>query len=267
MSVQNIVKITESEINTKLMKLESTSRSQSRDKVCFKSQVSGSFQETEKVALLATNEYEGIFRNGGIGTYYRKLSERLNDAGWYVIVLCCFVEESFGGTSTLPTVKHIFSTAETEQVLQLQPLHQATLSAVQDNVVDYHSFRCQLFTQAIVDFFKNSAIYVEFHEMIGIGYHTIQAKRLNLLPSNCVVGVTLHSGHEWIYEANEKYTHDYLDWLWQVCYYEQYCFENADLAFFPSYYLKGRVESYGWNTNCATHLPNYIPIIQPYPFK
>src|SRR5262249_4108125 len=55
-----------------------------------------------KVAVLVTNEYEGIFRNGGIGTYYRQLSEALAAGGWRVLLLLTRTERRFAGHSTFP---------------------------------------------------------------------------------------------------------------------------------------------------------------------
>jgi hypothetical protein len=71
----------------------------------------------------------------------------------------------------------------------------------------------------------------------------------------------MHSGHEWVFEANEKYTDDDPARLWQLCFYERASFEAADLVFFPSHFLKNKVESFGWNTGRAVHLPYFIPIV------
>jgi hypothetical protein len=73
----------------------------------------------------------------------------------------------------------------------------------------------------------------------------------------------MHSGHEWVHEANEKYTNERsnLESLWKVYNFEQISFEEADLAFFPSYTLKSKVDTYGWHTDNAAHLPNYIPMV------
>lgn len=214
-----------------------------------------------KVAILATCEYEGIFRNGGVGTHYKTLSEHLTRDGWYVILLICHTEEAYGGKSNIPAVKHIFSTGEISKFLNLQPIHQLALSVVKHDGFDRESYPCFLFTQAVSSFCSQAQVYVEFHEMAGIGYHTIQAKRSHTLGENCITAVTMHSGHEWVYEANGWYAEFYHQWFKQVCDYEQYTFENADLAFFPSYHLKSRVESYGWKTDHAKHMPYFIPVI------
>ncbi len=135
------------------------------------------------------------------------------------------------------------------------------LEQPESNWVDSLSLRSWFFVEAIVRHFLLSKIYVEFHEMLGIGYRTIQAKQCGLLPDHCVVATTLHSGHEWIYEANEKYQVEYVEWLWQTSNNEQLSFEEADLAFFPSHYLTTRVRDYGWEIKKGINMPNYVPII------
>jgi len=231
--------------------------------VSFKSEFVDQFQQVNpgKVAVLITSEYEGIFKNGGIGTHYKTLSEQLAQDGWYVILVLCQTIQIFEGESALPVVKHIFANHEAPQVLNLQPVHLATLDSLQHSYLDYQSYACFLFTQAIAHHFSTAQIYVEFHEMNGIGYHTVQAKRSQLLGNHCVIAVTLHSGNEWVYEANEWFAELYSQDFNQLCEYERYTFENADLAFFPSHYLKARVKSYGWKTDHAKHMPYFIPLI------
>ena len=222
--------------------------------VSFKTNLLTTFSnKSERVAILVTNEYEGIYKNGGIGTYYTTLSQKLAAEGWYVMLLLCNSEGDFNGESCIPALKHIFSTYKIEQFLNLQSIHLAMLDEVKLDVIDYQSFCCLFFLQAI---------YAKFHELSGIGYRSIQAKGSALLGHNCITAVTIHSGHEWIFEANERYVNDYSSFFWRFYHYEQSSFENADLAFFPSYYLKTKVESYGWKTFHAIHLPYFIPLLE-----
>jgi len=99
--------------------LQSTSGTLSLPKINYRTEFGVVFKQdfireiplsVKRVALLVTSEYEGIFRNGGIGTYYRNLSERLATEDFYVILLLCQSQESFGGKSIIPALKHIFST-------------------------------------------------------------------------------------------------------------------------------------------------------------
>lgn len=214
-----------------------------------------------KIALLFTPEYEGIFKNGGIGTYYKTLSEYFNQQGWYVILIIIFGDQKFYGTSNISSIKKIFNLSEAEEALNLQTTHKATLSTVCHDVIDHESFRALFFTQAFVNTYRNSLIYAEFPEYLGVGYRTIQGKESKVLKDNCVIGVTLHSCHEWLDEANQKYVPDSPSYFLRICHYEQYCFENADLSFFPSHFLIDKIKSYGWLVEQSIHLPYFIPII------
>lgn len=215
----------------------------------------------KRVALLTTCEYEGIYRNGGIGTYYQTLSERLAEGNWYVILLLFCVQDKFLGGSSFPAVQHIFSTQALEEVLNLQPIHLNLLAEVKHDPREYESLCCLLFTQAITSTLPESQIYVEFPEMTGIGYRTIQAKHTGALGENCITAVTMHSGYEWVFEANERFVEEHPEPFWQIYYHEQASFEGANLVFFPSYALKQKVESYGWQATHAQHMPYFIPKI------
>lgn len=238
--------------------------SESSFEVCFNQNLLAKFPKpVNRVALLVTSEYEGIFRNGGIGTYYQILSEKLAAEGWYVVLLLCQSQEKFGGDSHIPALKHVFSTSECFDVLNLQPIDLAILSQFKEwEWVDYENYCALFFAQAIASAFSRSFIYIEFPETLGLGYRTIQAKRAGVLGKNCFTAVTLHSGQEWLHEAHGKYALPIPSWYWQTSHYEQSAFEQADLAFFPSYFLKAKVESYGWKTNHALHLPYFIPEIE-----
>ncbi len=220
-------------------------------------------QGIARVALLVTSEYEGISRNGGIGSYYRTLSEKLAAENCYVILLLCQSQEKFGGESNTPALKHIFSTSEYQQILELQPIHSATLSQFKEwEWVEYENYCALFFTQAIISAFSNALVYVEFPEMLGLGYRTVQAKRTGILGENCIVAITLHSGQEWLQEAHARYAQPAPEWFWQTTHYEQYSFEHADLAFFLSHFLKNKVEKYGWKTSHALHLPYCFSVIE-----
>jgi S-adenosylmethionine-dependent methyltransferase len=97
---------------------------------------------------------------------------------------------------------------------------------------------------------------------LGVSNPSLRGKQTKILGDNSTIAVTIHSVHEWIYEANEKYNIEHPEWLWQVAHYEQYSCENADLVFFPSHYLTTRVRSYGWNVEKGNNMPNYIPQVK-----
>ncbi len=219
-------------------------------------------ENPQKIALMITTEFEGIYRNGGIGTYYRTLSEHLSEQGWYVILLVCNSQQAFEGESHIPCLNHIFGVDELPKVLNLQPIHESILKAASYSFVDRDSYASLLFVQAVEKLFPTSKIYVEFHEMNGFAARTILAKKCGILGQNCAVAVTMHSGHEWIYEANEWFAEEYHSVFLNLINSEQLSFENADLAFFPSYHLRSRVDAYGWDVSESIHMPYFIPILE-----
>lgn len=220
-------------------------------------------QALQRVAVLVTPEYEGIFRNGGIGTYYKTLSERLVAEEFHVILLLCNTQEGVDRNLRLPSVKQVFLTQNCHSVLSLHNTQSAILSQFQDwEWIDYENYCALFFVQAIANTFPDAYIYVEFPEMLGLGYRTVQAKRSGLLGKNCVIAVTLHSSQEWLQEAQTRYTQSAPEWFWQTSHYEQYSFEQADLAFFLSHFLKNKMAQYGWKMRHAEHLPYCFPVIE-----
>ncbi|WP_292843521.1 glycosyltransferase [Nostoc sp. NMS8] len=217
----------------------------------------------QKVAILVSNEFEGFSQNGGIGTYYTTLSQKLKSDGWYVILLLCQTESDFQGKASFPDVDCVFSTHEIKQVLNLQPIHHQILATTQQDVInssfDYQSCCCFFFTQAVVSSLPDAVVYVEFPDIWGFGYRTIQAKKTGLLGDSCLIGVTAHGCFEWLREVNSQYTLEQPQWFWQAYHYEQFSYENADIAYFPSCFLKSKLESYGWKTSQSKHLPYFVP--------
>ncbi|MEH1889823.1 MAG: glycosyltransferase [Nostoc sp.] len=83
-----------------------------------------------------------------------------------------------------------------------------------------------------------------------------------MLGESCLIGVTAHGCFEWLREVNSKYTLEQPQWFWQAYHYEQFSYENADIAYFPSYFLKSKLESYGWKTSQSKYLPYFVPTIE-----
>lgn len=230
----------------------------------FKAEILNQFNlSTQKIAVLVSNEFEGFSRNGGIGTYYKTLSQKLAVDGWTIVLLLCQTEAQFQGGSHFGTVHHVFSTHETTQVLNLRLIHQQILSATQQfdssDRFDYQSFCCLFFMQAIEATFPDAVIYAEFPEIWGFGYRTIQAKQSGWLGTSCLIGVTSHGSFEWLQEINSRYRTEQPDWLWQAYHYEQFSYENADITYSPSHFLKSKLSDYGWKTAHVKHLPYFVP--------
>lgn len=215
--------------------------------------------KNDKIAVLISNEYEGFSRNGGIGTYYTSLSKNLAQANWKVIFIYCQSEEKFSGKSNVKALNHVFSNSEVEDVLNLNIEHKQILNEFKNDFYFKYQSICSLFfSQAISSAFKDSKVYIEFPDVNGFGYDTIQAKNANLLGENVITAITIHGCFEWVFEANDSINKE--DWFDKSCHREQVAYENVDLAFFPSFFLKNKVESYGWQTNHAHNRPYFVPI-------
>ena len=234
-----------------------------RDRLGFIPNILQGFNRSaEKIAIFATNEYEGFSRNGGIGTYYTALSHKLHSDGWYTMLLLCHSDEHHNGQPHAPSLDRVFSSGELDELLDLQPIHRAILDRSREGggqTFDLDSWRCLFFVQAIAATFPDAVIYVEFPAIWGFGTRTIQAKRAGVLPAACFTGVTDHGGFEWLRETNQRYITDHPDWFQRAYHTEQYAYDNADLTCFPSYFLRDKNTGYGWQTDRAHHLPYFIP--------
>ncbi|MGB0561652.1 MAG: glycosyltransferase, partial [Spirulinaceae cyanobacterium] len=222
--------------------------------------------QNQPIALLITPEFEGIFRNGGIGTYYRTLSQKLKSVGFYVILLLAQSKTAFRGQSRIASLDHIFSTKEWSNVLNISVMERSLLTQYAElDWLEFERYCVLAYVQAIATLWPNTKLYLEFPELLGLATHTIQAKQAGLLNDNCLIAVTLHSGQEWLQEAHGRYHSTSPQWLLQTAQAEQESFEQADLALFLSYFLKEKVQGYGWRTDHAQHLPYCFRILDALP--
>lgn len=212
-----------------------------------------------KIALLLSMEYEGIYHNGGIGTYYREISRLFRRQGWFTMLLDLSSRAPAHPAVDLPDLQRVFRAAELETFLLLEEEARGMLSSANHNLMDVLGIRSLLFIEAVAGNFSGQQIYAEFHEMCGPGYHAAKAKECGRLGPDVVVAVTMHSGHEWIYESNGALASQENAWFLQAAAREEDSFRCADLAMFPSDSLHRCVDSYGWRTAHATKLPYSIP--------
>lgn len=210
------------------------------------------------IALLLSTEYEGIYRNGGIGTYYREISRIFRDHGW-VTILLNLGSRPKGAVPDLPFLDHVFHADELGDFMELGPVNDLQLACARSCYFDTLGTKSLFFIQAISNTFPGQKIYAEFHEMSGPAYHATKARESGWLNPEVVVAVTMHSGNEWIYEANDAILSQENRNFLNTCVREEDSFRSADLAIFPSDALHGIVESYGWRTEKAVKLPYTIP--------
>jgi len=217
---------------------------------------------SNKIALLLTTEFEGLGKNGGVGTYYKELCAKLFEAEWQVVVVMIggFLEIKSAdcpyGARTLVDLTDI------ESVVELQPIHRRMRASLREDPNQLTGLDCFFILQAFDTYYKSSQIYAEFHEMFGFGFLSAKARRAGLLGSNISIAVTMHSGHEWIYDANNALLDQSSREFQRIASREQQSFADACLSMYPSDSLYGFVRGYGWPTKNAIKLPYFIPLHQ-----
>lgn len=220
-----------------------------------------------KVAILVASEFEGIFKNGGIGTYYRTLSQKLIQDDWKIILILFNEEEVFQGSSHLPYIYNIVSANSIDQTIALTDFHHLVLSQFPEwNWIQREGYLILFFLQALCQYFsEDTNLYIEFQDFWGIGYPTLEAKESNLLKSNTVIATTIHGPHDWIFDVNNRFTVDDVNswkWFFDVSQRERLSFEKSDMPIHLSNFLKERLKGYGWSVDNAIHLPYCFPILE-----
>ncbi|MGB0563770.1 MAG: glycosyltransferase, partial [Spirulinaceae cyanobacterium] len=239
----------------------------------FQSHIQAQFDpSTTQLAVLVSNEFEGLTRNGGIGTYFTTLSYQLAANGWRVILLLTQTHKSYRGVSPWSQIAQVFSTREAAQVLRLSAQQQALLKTAQASELgrsfERESRRVLYFVEAFSAVYPQAQLYVECPEIWGFGYHTIAAKHSGRLNSKVLVAVMTHGSFEWLAEINQQHCLiDFKDaqWQWLAQHYEQWCCDHADLTFSPSLFLIDKMAQCGWQTEQIKHLPYFLPLLAPSP--
>lgn len=217
--------------------------------------------DTAKIAILVTMEFEGLSLNGGVGTYYREIARQLNRSGWTVILAAVGGQLAGLRDSSVPEVSAMFDVMRCEEFLHLRDVHQALLQSCGSDGLAQLGLRCLFFLQAMEQHFRGARIFAEFHDMYGFGYHAAKARQAGLLGENVSVAVTMHSGHEWIFHANQSiFDYKASDFI-RIAAREEQSFASATLPMFPSDSLRSHVEDYGWDLSRACKIPYFVPLL------
>ena len=216
--------------------------------------------KTGRLAVLLTTEFEGIGQNGGVGTYYREVARKLAETDWLVllVILGGFLRVAKAPESL--NVDCILDLTDVEQVLDLRSIHRAIRRVVSRDPNRRTGLDCLFLLQALEAHYPQAKIYAEFHEMFGFGQPSVQAKRAGFFSDRIGIGVTMHSGHEWIFDANRALIRQESRPFLRIAKREELSFGEADLAMYPSDSLHQIVSGFGWQTEGAIRIPYFIPI-------
>lgn len=191
---------------------------------------------------LATPEFLGLTRNGGIGVSYSLLAHLLADHGWQVHVLYCGEN---GDPETLQSVRHRLSAAgigftclaeyPVPPSLQVPSLFPAGAS------ID----RSDRLSRALMELHCRQRFdLIQFVDWLGLGFRPMQAKRMQLALGDVGTIVKLHGMQQWVREHNHG-------WLASPAmmideYAERHAFEHADVQMGASRYILDYARGLGW---------------------
>jgi glycosyltransferase involved in cell wall biosynthesis len=214
----------------------------------------------KRLHILVSMEFDGLFKNGGIGTYFRQLARELNSEGETVIGIVVSAERKWSlGKSPLPEFRFML-VSDDAQMVRRPTLAERFFNAV-GSLQNWSQWQStQVF--ALIAALRNELgedvdIVVEAHEMGGIGYLTTQASQTGILGNNFVTIIGSHSSEEWIRYSNRDFKRLSYDWGDAIqMEAERISLEDADVTFSPSNFLLDRLDSFGWDTSNA-HVMRY----------
>jgi glycosyltransferase involved in cell wall biosynthesis len=187
-------------------------------------------------------EFEGVTRNGGIGTAYRLLAETLAASGAQVTVLLTqrsYAEADFkrGQAQMRELGIELEAVPAPARYSDGNPWFVGQSYAVCERL-RAHSFDV-----------------VHFPENIGTGYHSVLTKKLGLDFKRTLFVAGLHGSTPWVREASQEAFPSVEDSL--LFELEKRSVEMADIVVSPSEYMLGYVREIGWNLPAESFaLPN-----------
>ena len=192
-------------------------------------------QNSGKRILILTNEFEGLFKNGGIGTANTGLARALAGHGYDV------------------TVGYVGFTSSNQDDIGSALAQRARL-ALEHIVLDfvpspsniYDAYSDARSTSYAIYYYLLSKQFdvVYFNDCAGHAYYSVLAKRSRLLPNNPSIYIVVHGPHEWLHEINFVPYYDKQPVI--ISYMERRSVELADAVICPSRYLIEWLQNRGW---------------------
>ena len=186
--------------------------------------------------LIATPDFIGPIRNGGIGTAFTALAQRLAAAGHEVTVLYTLGDYCEDGSSIASWVRHY-----AEQSIHFVPLRAEKNEPKLDSPwYCWHAYRVYRWLKAHADEFD----LVYFPEWRGEAYFALLARQTGIAFDRLCFIVVTHSPTVWAESGNYRLP-PWLDHL-DLEHMERKVVEMADWLVSPSQYLVDWMQRRGW---------------------
>jgi glycosyltransferase involved in cell wall biosynthesis len=199
---------------------------------------------------IASLEVNGPTRNGGIGTAYATLAEKLAGAGHEVTLLYLLGRH----TEHIPIETWIDDFIH--RGVELVPLEhgEAILEGSRSLQISYLVYRW------LAEQERRGQVFdvIHFHEWLAFGYYSLLARHQGVALTRSTICVGMHSPSLWIEEANQRLLDDVA--LLECDALERRCVELADIVWSPSRYLLNWITDRGWHIAGQTWIhPNPAP--------
>lgn len=199
---------------------------------------------------IASLEVNGPTRNGGIGTAYATLAEKMAEAGHQVTLLYLL-----GRLTEREPIETWIEDFRCRGV-QLVPLQygEVMLDGSRSLQISYLAFRW------LAEQERQGHVFdvIHFHEWLAFGYYSLLARHQGIALTRSTICVGMHSPSLWIEEANRRLIDDIA--LLECDALERRCVELADVVWSPSRYLLDWIKDRGWRINGQTWVhPNPAP--------
>jgi O-antigen biosynthesis protein len=194
---------------------------------------------------IASQEFVGPTRNGGIGTAYTSLARALADAGHEVT--CLHVDARHSRPEEMQKWIKIYQ----GYGLTLVPLPETAKPALVAPMQFVKSFDTFQWLK------KNDRFdVIHFPECEAPGYHTLLARQQGLAFARSIICVGLHSMNAWVHAANQEYLTCVPELM--LDFMERQSVALADMVVSPSRYLLEWIAELGWQLPSECYVQQYV---------
>jgi GT2 family glycosyltransferase/glycosyltransferase involved in cell wall biosynthesis len=210
----------------------------------FPSKTSSGHARPVRVCI-ASQEFVGPTRNGGIGTAYTSLARALAEAGHEVT--CLYVDVQHTAAEEMQQWIKTYKSYGITLTL-LPEITKPALVGPPHLVKSFETFQW-LRTNDRFD-------VIHFPECLAPGYHTLVARQQGLAFSRSTICVGVHSMTAWVMAAGQEYLNDVselgLDFM------ERQSVALADMVVSPSRYMLEWIAERGWQLPAKSFVQQYV---------